>query len=295
MATSDSGKNYHDENRESWNQVIIAHNSHKKDQHEFFKNKGSTLFQEEKELLGNLAGLSVCHLQCNAGQDTLSLITKLGAQNPTGVDISDTAIDFARQLAKDSGLEATFIRSDVFDYFDETEPNQFDVVFISYGALCWLSDIDRWARGVHRILKPATGRVVLIEFHPVLGMFNEEFVRDYPYCSHGKAMTEPEGISNYVARSGVEGEELYPGLVFQTGIQDFRNTKPSHEFCWSVSSVIQAALNAGLTLQTFKEYPFSNFCKFYTDMRPEKVPEGVRWYPSGQEFPCMYSIVGSKP
>ncbi|KAF9969579.1 hypothetical protein BGZ73_008031 [Actinomortierella ambigua] len=292
--TSDNNKGYHEQNRESWNQATVAHNSHKKDQHGFFKNKGSTLFKEEKELLGNLEGLSVCHLQCNAGQDTLSLITKLGAQNPVGVDISDSAIDFARQLAKDSGLEATFIRSDVFDYFDETEPHQFDVVFVSYGALCWLSDINRWARGVHKILKPSTGRLVLIEFHPVLGMFNEDFCRDYPYSSHGKAITEPDGISNYVGRSGVEGEELFPGLVFQTGIQDFRNTSPSHEFCWSLSDVLQAIINAGLGLRSFAEYPFSNFCKFHKDMRPEKVDEGVRWYPSGPEFPCMFSVVATK-
>ncbi|KAG0237390.1 hypothetical protein BGW42_000966 [Actinomortierella wolfii] len=292
--TSESYQKYHNQNRESWNKATVAHNSHKKDQDKFFKNKGSTLFKEEKELLGSLEGLSVCHLQCNAGQDTLSLITKLGAHNPVGVDISDTAIDFARQLAKDAGLEATFIRSDVFDYLDEAEPGQFDVVFASYGAICWMSDINRWARGIHKILKPNTGRLVLVEFHPVLGMFNEKFIRDFPYTSKGQPITTDEGIGNYVGQSGVEGQELFPGLEFQTGIQDFRNTSPCYEYCWSVSNVIQAVISAGLTLRQFAEYPYSNFFKSYDDMRPEKVDEGIRWYPSGPEFPCMYSIVATK-
>lgn len=133
---------FHEENRASWNEAVVAHNSHKVDQHLFFRNKGSTLFREEKDLLGNLLGLKVCHLQCNAGQDTLSLVTKLGAQNPIGVDISDNAIDFAAQLSKDSGVEATFVRADVFEFFDTTEPDQFDVVFVSYGAVNWLSNIQ---------------------------------------------------------------------------------------------------------------------------------------------------------
>lgn len=133
---------FHEENRASWNEAVVAHNSHKVDQHLFFRNKGSTLFREEKDLLGDLSGLRVCHLQCNAGQDTLSLVTKLGAQNPIGVDISDNAIDFATQLSRDSGVEATFVRADVLEFFETTKPNQFDVVFVSYGAVNWLSSIQ---------------------------------------------------------------------------------------------------------------------------------------------------------
>ena len=132
----------HEQNRASWNEATAAHNSHKVDQDVFFRNKGSTLYPEEILLLGNLAGKKVCHLQCNAGQDTLSLATRLGAENPTGVDISDVAIEFATNLAKNSDIQATFIRSDIFEYFDTTEPNQFDVVFTSYGTLGWLSSLE---------------------------------------------------------------------------------------------------------------------------------------------------------
>src|SRR4051812_10965825 len=102
-------KQMHEENRVAWNAATEAHNSHKVDQAGFFREGGSTLFPEEVELLGDIAGLSLVHLQCNAGQDTLSL-ARLGA-TVTGVDISDTAIDFARQLSADSGVPATFVRS----------------------------------------------------------------------------------------------------------------------------------------------------------------------------------------
>ncbi|KAK9762239.1 hypothetical protein K7432_012223 [Basidiobolus ranarum] len=242
----------------------------------------------------DLSGLNICHLQCNAGQDTLSLVSRLKAQNPIGVDISDVAIDFATKLSEQSGMKATFIRSDVFDFFDDVQwHNQFDLVFVSYGALNWLSDIKRWGRGVSNILKLG-GRLCLIEFHPTMSMFNYDMVRDYPYSSNGVAMSEPSGVSDYVGRSGKEGEDLMPDLKFKAGVQDFRNTSPSHEFCWGLADVINSLLTTGVQLTELKEYPYSNFCKTYATMREEKVEEGTRWYPEEPMLPMMFSIQATK-
>jgi 2-polyprenyl-3-methyl-5-hydroxy-6-metoxy-1,4-benzoquinol methylase len=107
-------KDIHQENRISWNEATKAHNSHKRDQAAFFREGGNTLYPEEIELLGDLEGASIVHLQCNSGQDTLSL-ARIGGK-VIGVDISDTAISFARQLSADSGIPATFIRADVYDW-----------------------------------------------------------------------------------------------------------------------------------------------------------------------------------
>ena len=81
----------------------------------------------------------------------------------------------------------------------------FDNAFMSYGAMTWLSDLDAWAQGVARVLRPG-GRLVLLEFHPVLFIF--EVVEDdnvvdrlrvrYPY-SGGQHMSFEEGVSDYVA------------------------------------------------------------------------------------------------
>jgi hypothetical protein len=81
----------HEQNRLSWNAATQAHNSHKADQARFYREGGSKLYPEEAALLGDLTGKSVVHLQCNSGQDTLSLKT-LGAGRLLGVDISDEAI-----------------------------------------------------------------------------------------------------------------------------------------------------------------------------------------------------------
>lgn len=281
-------KDIHEMNRLSWNEATKAHNSHKGDQAKFLREGGSTLFPEEVELLGDLRGKSLVHLQCNAGQDTLSIASKLGAA-VTGVDISDDAIAFARQLSQESGIPATFVRADVFDYLEEAAARgeQFDRVFSSYGAIMWLSDLPRWGAGIGRILKPG-GAFVLVEFHPTGLMYNEKGERDWPYFS-----SEPisdGGVGDYVAFSG-------GGLVswgYQEGVTDFENPNPSAEFCWSIADVVTALLDGGLRLEVLREYPYANGCARFEnavedDQRRFYTPPGV------PNLPQMYALRAVKP
>jgi SAM-dependent methyltransferase len=57
---------------------------------------------ELPELIGDLAGLRVIHLQCHFGADTLALAQR-GAE-VVGVDFSPAAVAAARDLAVDLGL-----------------------------------------------------------------------------------------------------------------------------------------------------------------------------------------------
>ena len=279
----------HEQNRLSWNAATVAHNSHKGDQAAFFRDGGSTLKREERELLGEVAGLRIVHLQCNAGQDTLSL-ARLGA-GVVGVDISDEAIGFARQLAEDAGIAARFERADVYDWLDRAAggADRYDVVFASYGALPWLSDLRAWARGIEAVLAPG-GRLVLMEFHPVGGMFDEQMRLRWPYSSGGEAVESPAGIGDYVADSG-------DGLVLTTyheGVADFRNPHHAFEFIWGLADVVQAVLDAGLRLETLREYPYTNGWAPYHGMIPGDPP---RLHPPAglPAFPLMYGLVARKP
>ena len=137
-----------EQNRVSWNAVIGAHDSHRGDLSRFFSEGGSTLFQEERDLLGKLEGTSLVHLQCNSGGDSISL-ARLGA-TVTGVDLSDEAVSSARDLAEKTGTRATFEHADVYGWLEEAsrEGRRFDVVFASYGVICWLPDLRRAGPGV---------------------------------------------------------------------------------------------------------------------------------------------------
>jgi len=280
----------HEQNRLSWNEATRAHNSHKADQAAFFREGGQKLGQPEVGLLGDLTGKSVLHLQCNAGQDTLS-IRQLGAAIVTGVDISDEAIDFARKLSADSGIEVEFHRSDVYDWLEEAERSdqRFDIVYCSYGAIIWLSDLDSWAKGITAVLKPG-GRFVTVEFHPIEMMFDEELRHVWPYStSGGPPMTWDDGIGDYVAEPGPR-DSWYRWL---DGVENFSNPHIAHEFHWGTAEIISTLLDAGLVIESFREYDYVVH-KVFHDMR--ELP-GPRWVlPEGvPSFPLMYSIAARKP
>lgn len=279
----------HEANRLSWNAATQAHNSHKADQAAFLRAGGSTLFPEEVELLGDVAGKTLVHLQCNAGQDTLSL-ARLGAR-VTGVDISDTAVEFARMLAAESGIAGEFERSDVHAWMDAAarEGRRFDLAFSSYGAVCWISDLAAWARGIAGILAPG-GRFVLVEFHPAATMFDEEMRLAWPYSGGGEPIVTEAGVGDYVGDSA--GALAPSGFV--EGVSDFANPHRSVEFQWGVLEVAQALVDAGLRIERLREWPYANGWTPFRGMRGEpggrfRTPEGV------PDLPLMYGIVAARP
>ncbi|OXC77380.1 class I SAM-dependent methyltransferase [Caballeronia sordidicola] len=278
---------FHEKNRLSWNAATAAHNSHKGDQAAFFRNGGSTLFPEEVELLGGIDGLDLLHLQCNSGQDTLSL-ARLGA-NVTGVDISEEAIRFARDLSAQAHIPATFHRADLLTYFTEQArtPGRYDRVFASYGTLCWLSDIDAWAQGVAHSLKPG-GRFVLVEFHPFLMIFDEQWEMRYDYFDHSPIASD--GVSDYVALSR---EGLVPD-GYEAGFEAFVNPHPSVEFFWGIGDVVSALAKSGLLIEQLREYPYANGWKGFDGMHDSG---GRRMVPPQDtvRLPLMYGIAARRP
>lgn len=278
----------HEKNRLSWNVATVAHNSHKPDQAGFLRGGGSTLFDEEIALLGEVRGQELLHLLCNSGQDTLG-IAALGA-SVTGVDISDEAIAFARRLSEESGIPGTFERSDVYPWLDQAVAagRKFDTVFASYGALGWLSDLDEWMKRVAAVLKPG-GRFVCIEFHPVVMIFDEQGKHTFDYSNPGEPLYWDDGVSDYVGDS--DGGLIPSGPSEGTGV--FVNPHPCAGFQLGVGDILGAILGAGLQLEEFREYPYSNGWKPYTEM--SELP-GRRWaVPAGKPgLPLMYGLVARK-
>ena len=277
-----------DQNRRSWNAVVGAHDSHRGDLARFLRTGGSTLFPEERRLLGGLSGASLAHLQCNSGGDTLSL-AGLGA-DVTGVDLSDAAIRSARSLSERSGIPARFLRADVYDWLAEaaTRGERYDVAFASYGVVCWLPDLAAWAGGIAGILGPG-GRFVLVDFHPAAEVFDEGWnvARDYP--SGGEPLLLEEGVGDYV---GASGGGLTPA-GFAAGAVGFENSEPCYLFRWGLGEVVTALAGAGLEVTALEEYPHSNGERHFAGMRglpgrrmlpPENVPA----------VPLMYGVRAEK-
>jgi len=164
-------ENYKEINKAAWNNKTEAHL--KSDFYDMsgFLNGNTSLNSIELELLGDVKGKSILHLQCHFGQDTLSL-GRMGA-SVIGVDLSDKAIDAAKELSVHTHVEAKFICCDIYDLPNHLD-QQFDIVFTSYGTIGWLPNLDKWASIVSRFLKPQ-GKFVFAEFHPVVWMFDDDF------------------------------------------------------------------------------------------------------------------------
>ena len=276
----DRRRAYHEQNRRSWNAVTEAHNSHKLDQARFLREGGSTLFPDEVELLGCVAGQDVAHLQCNCGQDSLSL-AQLGAR-VTGVDIADEPIAFARRLSEDTGIGATFCRADVLDWLEESD-QRFDAAFATYGVVGWLCDLWRWARGVRRVLRPG-GRLVLLEFHPSVWSYEKGGALRDPYFLDG-AIDEP-GVRDYV------GERLAPS-GYTAGLEGFENPEPSYGFQWTVAQTMQALIDAGLVIEQVREYPYANGCCLFEGM--QELPGRRYGMPEGTpSMPLMFGLVARR-
>lgn len=269
-------KNLHEQNRKSWNAVVAAHNSHKRDQAGFLRDGGSTLFPDELALLGDIRSKSLVHLQCNCGQDSLSL-AQLGA-TVTGIDIADDAITYAKQLAQDSGIAANFIRQDLFDWFDTTDQT-FDLAFSTYGTIGWLANLDQWAKGVRKILSPQ-GRLVLLEFHPILWSLSADGRLTDSYFM-ANPIEESAGVNDYI------GAGLAPS-GFETGDSNFENPEPAHAFQWTVADIVQSLVDAGLGIETMREYPYANGCEVIPGMLA--IP-GNR-FALAQDLPRMPLMLG---
>lgn len=177
-------------NKKLWNARVPHHlASRMYDMPAFLAGKCS-LTETELNLLGDVKGKRILHLQCHFGQDTLSL-ARMGAE-VTGLDISDAAITEATRLTDELGLKADWVLSNVVEHVPALD-GKFDIVFTSFGTIGWLPDLKPWAANIARYLKPG-GRFVFVEFHPAVWMFDNDFTHvAYSYFNKEAIIEEEQG------------------------------------------------------------------------------------------------------
>jgi SAM-dependent methyltransferase len=259
---------YLEMNRHSWNARTDVHVKSEFYDVEGFLAGKNPLNSIELELLGDISGKSLLHLQCHFGQDTIAL-GRMGA-TVTGIDLSDKAIDAARLLAEKAAIPATFICCDLYSLPQHLD-QQFDIVFTSYGTIGWLPDMDRWAAIVARYLKPG-GKFVFAEFHPVVWMFDDDFnTVGYNYFNSG-ALVENE-----------------------TGSYADRHADIKQQYiCWNhgLGEVLGSLLKNGLQLQSFEEFDYSPYNIFRHSMEPE--PGKFRVKHMENKIPIVYALTAVK-
>jgi SAM-dependent methyltransferase len=259
---------YFSANKELWNQRTAVHKDSDFYNLKGFKAGETVLTPIEINELGEVKGKTILHLQCHFGMDSLDWARR-GAK-VTGVDLSDVAIEEARKLNDELGLDATFVCCNVLDTSKYVQ-EQFDIVFTSYGTIGWLPDLKPWAKMIAERLKPG-GIFYIAEFHPVVWMFDDEFTKiQYSYENREVIVTENEGT--YTDRNAdIKGKE----------------------YSWnhSISEVLNALIGAELKIELFNEYMFSPYPCFRNTIEFEKG----KWHIKGMEgkIPMVYSLKAQK-
>jgi SAM-dependent methyltransferase len=236
----------HERNRQTWNEIVPLHVGHSSYLTEHVVNGGSSLKTIELSELGDVRGKSLLHLMCQFGLDTLSW-ARQGAK-VTGVDISDKSIEIARELAEKTGLDATFVRSDVLDLTGAIDA-RFDIVFQSYGTYIWLSDLKQWARVIAHYLKPG-GTFLLVDEHPFIVLFQETELNYFSKEPERRTSTPDYADTSYI----VKGEKV--------------------EWQHTLSSIFNALIESGLTVERFLEFDHG-----YYQVKDDWYKKGDYWYP----------------
>ena len=257
-------------NRHNWNERTPVHAASDLYDVEGFKSGRITLSGLERAEVGDVADKTLLHLQCHFGQDTMSW-TRLGAK-ATGVDMSDAAIETARSLNDELGLDVRFIRSNVYDLPDVLD-ERFDIVFTSYGILTWLPDVEGWAGIVSRYLKPG-GVFYIAEFHPLLGTLepSESGAVEPTYSYFHEQIFFDGGEPSYAGTDIIES--------------------PVYEWQHSIGDIVTALIRAGLTIEYLHEFPFTCYRAFPV---MEQGEDGYWRFPEhNNSYPQMFSIRATK-
>lgn len=254
-----------DLNRSWWDERVPLHVASDFYDVDGFKAGANRLRPFELEEVGDVSGRSLVHLQCHFGLDTLSW-ARLGAQ-VTGLDFSTPAVEAARSVAAETGLEAEFVNASLYDAETALGGRRFDIVYTGLGALNWLPDSKRWAQVVAQLVAPG-GFLYLAEFHPFADVFaDEDLTVKYDYFQ-----TEPFIFDD-------------PGTYADLEAHTEHNR--TEEWQHPLGDVVSAVIEAGLTLELLHEHDYTLAPRW-----PFLEQDGAAYrFPAGRpRLPLIYSL-----
>ncbi len=239
-----------------------------------FRAGEDALHAVEAAEIGDIAGLRALHLQCHIGRDTLCLVRR-GAI-ATGLDFSGEALSVARTLAAETGLAATFVQGRVEDT-PRLAPGPFDLVFSTWGTICWLPDITAWARAIAAVLAPG-GAFYFADAHP--GFQVMEAVEGRMVVTHD-------------FDTPIDRPLAFTSETTYTGDPTIMTNQATREWIHSLSSILGALMAEGLTIEMFREHevlPWQGLALLVPqDARMWRLPDG---HP---RFPLSFSLRARKP
>jgi SAM-dependent methyltransferase len=225
--------------------------------------------------LGSVAGLRVLHLQCHIGDDTVALAQR-GAAEVVGVDFSPAAIAAARALAGEVGAaNVRFIQSDVYAAPEAlASERSFDLVFATWGTICWLPDLRRWAGVIAGFLRPG-GALYFADAHPAALVFDDS--------ASGGSAALPGPLVPYFEGAARAFGDASDYADFSATLTHARTVQWLHP----LADILGALRDAGLRLEWFHEHPAVTWRMFRTLVRRD---DGLWTWPAEPWLPLSLSL-----
>lgn len=221
-------------NKNAWDLISPMHEHSAFYNLETFLKTKNSLHEIELKALGDISGKRILHLQPHICVDSISMAVR-GAQ-VTVVDFSKEALRIGKKLAKRLNRNIDFVEQNGLDIKYD---NHFDIVFLSYGALCWIPNLEIYFRSIYKALKPG-GFFYFIDFH-----------------------------SNIFCYDAITGQRKYEITSEETPIHEYRKgsyasnviTKEYDVYYWihSTSDMINALIRNHFKLYEMNEYDFLPF------------------------------------
>jgi len=231
-------------NQANWDERATVHTApggYDRSSHRAGRGRLDAIVESE---LGDVAGLRVLHLQCHIGDDSIA-IAQRGAAEVVGVDLSPAATASASALAAELGLTQTrFFTSDLYaaPAALPAEGGRFDLVFVTWGTICWLPDIGAWARTVAHFLRPG-GALYFADAHPAALVFDD--------AGAGASAGRPGWLVPYFERTA----RLFDDPADYANPDVRLNNSRSVAWLHPLSDIFAALAGAGLRLAWFHEHP----------------------------------------
>lgn len=276
----DPSPDWLDANRANWEERLPLHlNSDLYDMTKLMAGHGELSPIEEAEL-GPVDGLNILHLQCRFGYDSLTLAQR-GAR-VTGIDFDRGAIAKAAELAAELGLtdRTRFIEGNVLKATDVLDaPAAFDRVYVTWGTICWLNDIETWARTIAHYLRPG-GWLYFADGHPSMLVFDDETATNPPMPGWLIPYFSEKPLIDDAPMDYAQEVQLKSGNL--------------HEWQHTTSAIVMALLDAGLTLRFLHEHDSLPWKAFGTLVEDEHG--NWRWPNETRRWlPLSLSIKAEKP
>ena len=225
---------YHNANRTRWNaaapkwKAMIDRRGTWKD----IPNRPEMVFvPQEMKYFENISEKKIAVL---GSGDNLAVLAFAGmGARVTSIDISEKQLENAGERARALNLDITFIQADVTD-LSALPDNDFGLVYTGGHVAVWVSALQQYYNEAARILKP-DGLFMVNEYHPFRRIWKKN-----------------------TGRLEVEADYFSPGPFRYEYSNDILEPKaggyPCYEFRWTVSSLIQAMLQAGCQLIEAAEF-----------------------------------------